>query len=148
MCVTDFLFCRTRTPGCRYGHTVCQFKGRLYMYGGRNDEDGSFSQVDCYDTSEPSPPLSLSFALSFLPLSIETHIHTSPSPPLSLSHLLSLLTHAHTYTYTHTRTKARRVWLKLHTSGDGPSSRDGHACTVLGSEMLVHGGFASRVSIT
>jgi len=22
------------------------------MYGGRNDEDGAFSDVDCYDTSE------------------------------------------------------------------------------------------------
>ena len=40
---------------------------------------------------------------------------------------------------------AHNVWLKLHTSGDGPSSRDGHACTLLGNEMVIHGGFASRV---
>jgi hypothetical protein len=81
---------RARVPSCRYGHTVCHHKGRLYMYGGRNDEDGSFTEVDCYDTT-------------------------------------------------------RDVWLKIHTSGDGPSSRDGHACVLLGNEMLVHGGFASRV---
>ena len=43
---------RASVPGCRYGHTVCQYKGKLYMYGGRNDEDGSFSDVDCYDTGE------------------------------------------------------------------------------------------------
>jgi hypothetical protein len=83
-------FSRCRIPGCRYGHTVCQYRGRIYMYGGRNDEEGSFSDVDCYDT---------------------TH----------------------------------NIWLKLHPSGDGPSSRDGHACTLLGNEMIVHGGFASRV---
>jgi hypothetical protein len=80
---------RARVPGCRYGHSVCQHKGKLYMYGGRNDEDGSFSDVDCYDT-------------------------------------------------------ALNVWVKLHTSGNGPSSRDGHACSLLDNEMIVHGGFASR----
>ena len=42
-------YSRTRIPGCRYGHTVCHRRGRIYMYGGRNDEDGSFSAVDCYD---------------------------------------------------------------------------------------------------
>ena len=42
---------------------------------------------------------------------------------------------------------ARNVWLKIHVSGDGPSTRDGHACTLLGNEMIIHGGFASRVSV-
>ncbi len=42
-------FSRAAIPGCRYGHTVCYYAGRLYMYGGRNDEDGSFSSVECYD---------------------------------------------------------------------------------------------------
>ena len=86
-------YSRARIPGCRYGHTVCQYRGRsenththtwsqdhmihihghvihihghmihthghtihthgrLYMYGGRNDEDGSFSNVDCYDVGK------------------------------------------------------------------------------------------------
>ena len=44
--------CRTSIPGSRYGHTVCSYKDRIYMYGGRNDEDGSFSKVDCYDISK------------------------------------------------------------------------------------------------
>ena len=44
--------CRTTIPGSRYGHTVCSYKDRVYMYGGRNDEDGSFSKVDCYDISK------------------------------------------------------------------------------------------------
>ena len=42
-------YSRTTVPGSRYGHTVCAYKHRMYMYGGRNDEDGSFSKVDCYD---------------------------------------------------------------------------------------------------
>ena len=32
------------------GRDVCV--GRIYMYGGRNDEDGSFADVDCYDIGE------------------------------------------------------------------------------------------------
>ena len=43
---------RATVPGSRYGHTVCSYKNRVYMYGGRNDEDGSFSRVDCYDISK------------------------------------------------------------------------------------------------
>ena len=39
-------------PGCRYGHTVCEYGGKLYMYGGRNDEDGSFSSMECYNIGE------------------------------------------------------------------------------------------------
>ena len=42
----------TAIPGCRYGHTVCAYGGNLYMYGGRNDEDGSFSSMECYDIGE------------------------------------------------------------------------------------------------
>jgi hypothetical protein len=37
------------TPRCRYGHTVCHFDGKLFMYGGRNDDDLSFKVVECYD---------------------------------------------------------------------------------------------------
>ena len=29
--------------------------------------------------------------------------------------------------------------------GDIPSSRDGHACTRLGEEMIIHGGFSADV---
>ena len=29
--------------------------------------------------------------------------------------------------------------------GDTPSSRDGHACTKLGEEMIIHGGFSADV---
>ena len=36
-------------PRCRYGHSICYFGGRLYMYGGRNDDDLSFHTVECYD---------------------------------------------------------------------------------------------------
>ncbi|KAL5474818.1 hypothetical protein EMCRGX_G026835 [Ephydatia muelleri] len=79
----------TAIPGCRYGHTVCAYGGNLYMYGGRNDEDGSFSSMECYDIEH-------------------------------------------------------KVWLKLHCDGESPSSRDGHACTVIGKDMFIHGGFAAN----
>jgi len=34
---------------CRYGHSVCSYNGRVYMFGGRNDDDGSMSSVACFD---------------------------------------------------------------------------------------------------
>lgn len=46
------LYTRSKVPSRRYGHTVCAYEGRVYMFGGRNDEDGSFSSVDCYDIGE------------------------------------------------------------------------------------------------
>lgn len=41
-----------KIPGCRYGHTVCSYDGKIYMFGGRNDEDGSFAVVECYDVGQ------------------------------------------------------------------------------------------------
>ena len=29
-------------PPRRYGHTCVQYNGKIYMFGGRNDDDGSF----------------------------------------------------------------------------------------------------------
>ena len=29
-------------PPRRYGHACVQYKGKIYMFGGRNDDDGSF----------------------------------------------------------------------------------------------------------
>ncbi len=45
-------YTRCKVPSRRYGHTMCEYQGRVYMYGGRNDEDGSFAVVECYDISE------------------------------------------------------------------------------------------------
>lgn len=36
-------------PRSRYGHSVCYYDGKVYMYGGRNDEDGCFNAVVSYD---------------------------------------------------------------------------------------------------
>ena len=37
-------------PPRRYGHTCVSYNKRIYMFGGRNDDDGSFKVVECYDT--------------------------------------------------------------------------------------------------
>ncbi|XP_065895256.1 kelch domain-containing protein 3-like isoform X1 [Dysidea avara] len=39
---------------CRYGHSVCSYNGRAYMFGGRNDDDGSMSCVACFDIASSS----------------------------------------------------------------------------------------------
>ena len=40
---------KSTIPRSRYGHSVCFYSGKVYMYGGRNDEDGCFSAVVAYD---------------------------------------------------------------------------------------------------
>jgi len=35
----------------RYGHSVCSYNGKMYMFGGRNDEDGPISAVACFDVA-------------------------------------------------------------------------------------------------
>lgn len=37
------------TPYQRYGHTVVAFRGRAYLWGGRNDSEGASSRLHCFD---------------------------------------------------------------------------------------------------
>jgi len=39
---------------CRYGHSVCSYNGRMYIFGGRNDDDGSMAAVACFDVTSNS----------------------------------------------------------------------------------------------
>ena len=55
------------------------------------------------------------------------------------------LTPSHTLTHTHTAS-AKKIWLQVKCSGQFPSSRDGHACTAIGDQLFIHGGFSSSVS--
>ena len=43
-------------------------------------------------------------------------------------------------------TPANNIWVRIPCVGDCPSSRDGHACTTIGAEMFIHGGFSASVS--
>lgn len=38
----------------RYGHSVCSYNGKIYMFGGRNDDDGSLKAVSCLDIATNS----------------------------------------------------------------------------------------------
>ena len=38
----------------RYGHSVCSYNGKIYMFGGRNDDDGSIKPVSCLDIATNS----------------------------------------------------------------------------------------------
>ncbi|XP_003391324.2 PREDICTED: kelch domain-containing protein 3-like [Amphimedon queenslandica] len=80
---------RGGVPPRRYGHACVGYKDKIFMYGGRNDDDGSFRVMECFDVT-------------------------------------------------------RSMWLKIHATAEGcalPRSRDGHACTVKGNIMYLHGGF-------
>ena len=75
-------------PPRRYGHACVAYGDKIFMYGGFNDEDGSFGVMECFDVT-------------------------------------------------------RSMWLKIQATAEGcslPKSRDGHACTVNGNMMYVHGG--------
>ena len=68
------------------------------------------------------------------------------------SHTLSCFTHTRTHAYTHTYIvythshAANNIWLKIRQDGEKPMSRDGHACTSIHGEMIIHGGFSASVS--
>lgn len=36
-------------PYQRYGHTVVEYGGKAYLWGGRNDEFGACSKMYCFD---------------------------------------------------------------------------------------------------
>ena len=38
----------------RYGHSVCIYNGKIYMFGGKNDDDGPIRQVSCFDIATSS----------------------------------------------------------------------------------------------
>ena len=38
----------------RYGHSVCSYNGKVYIFGGRNDDDGSIKPVSCFDVATNS----------------------------------------------------------------------------------------------
>lgn len=40
---------RGGTPYQRYGHTVVEYEGKAYLWGGRNDEYGACSKMHCFD---------------------------------------------------------------------------------------------------
>ena len=35
-------------PPRRYGHACVQYNGKVYMFGGRNDDDGSFKVMEWF----------------------------------------------------------------------------------------------------
>ena len=41
-------------PKSRYGHSVCSYDAKLYIFGGRNDDDGSIKPVSCLDIATNS----------------------------------------------------------------------------------------------
>ena len=41
---------------------------------------------------------------------------------------------------------ANNIWVKIRCDGEKPSSRDGHACTCVNENLIIHGGFAANVS--
>ena len=79
---------RRGVPPRRYGHACVAYGDKIFMYGGCNNDDGSFRVMECFDVT-------------------------------------------------------RSMWLKIHTTAEGcslPRTRDGHACTVNGNIMYMHGG--------
>lgn len=41
-------------PKSRYSHSVCSYDGKIYLFGGRNDDDGSIKTVSCFDIATNS----------------------------------------------------------------------------------------------
>ena len=42
---------REGKPPRRYGHTCVSYGDKIFMYGGRNDDDGAFRVMECFDAT-------------------------------------------------------------------------------------------------
>ena len=42
---------REGKPPRRYGHTCVSYGDKIFMYGGRNDDDGAFRVMECFDVT-------------------------------------------------------------------------------------------------
>ena len=43
---------RGGVPPRRYGHACCSHNGKIYMFGGRNDDDRSLGVMECFDVGK------------------------------------------------------------------------------------------------
>ncbi|CAJ0582460.1 unnamed protein product, partial [Mesorhabditis spiculigera] len=124
-------------PYPRYGHTVCAFGGKAYLWGGRNDDYGASHLLHQFD------PETLKWTL----------VSTSGYPPPARDGHTAVVSGHRMYVFggfeeelqrfsqdTYSFDFLTKTWSKLTTSGHPPIWRDFHTAVAINDKMYIYGG--------
>ncbi|VDM93966.1 unnamed protein product [Onchocerca ochengi] len=124
-------------PYQRYGHTVVEYKGKAYLWGGRNDEFGACSKMYCFDPE--------TVAWSVIPCEGEAPPARDGHSAVVVDNLMFIFGgfeeesqrfSQETFAYNFTEKK----WYELKTTGELPQWRDFHTACVIKKKMYIFGG--------
>uniref|UniRef100_A0A915Q2G9 DUF4110 domain-containing protein n=1 Tax=Setaria digitata TaxID=48799 RepID=A0A915Q2G9_9BILA len=128
---------RNSWPYQRYGHTVVEYEGKAYLWGGRNDEYGACSKMYCFDPRK--------LAWSVIPCEGEAPPARDGHSAVVVDDLMFMFGgfeedsqrfSQETFAYNF---KEKR-WYELKTTGELPRWRDFHTACVINKKMYVFGG--------
>ncbi|KHN78943.1 Kelch domain-containing protein 3 [Toxocara canis] len=130
------------TPYQRYGHTVVAYKGKAYLWGGRNDEHGASAQMHIFD------PETCSWSL------VERN---GPCPPARDGHSAVVVDDT-MYVFGGFEEESQRFsretyafdlqthqWSEIRTTGVAPQWRDFHTACAINNKMYVFGGRSDQL---
>uniref|UniRef100_A0A158PKZ1 Kelch domain-containing protein 10 n=1 Tax=Angiostrongylus costaricensis TaxID=334426 RepID=A0A158PKZ1_ANGCS len=126
-----------RLPYQRYGHTVCAYRGRAYLWGGRNDDYGASSILHEFD------PVLLRWRIvpveGRVPPSRDGHSAVVVGDRMYLfggfeEDLQRFSQETYVFDFLTNR------WSELNTSGQPPLWRDFHTAVAIDSKMYIFGG--------
>ncbi|KAL3986106.1 Galactose oxidase central domain family protein [Acanthocheilonema viteae] len=124
-------------PYQRYGHTVVEYKGKAYLWGGRNDEFGACSKMFCFDPE--------AVAWSVIPYDGEAPPARDGHSAVVVGDLMFMFGgfeeesqrfSQETFAYNFKQKK----WYEVKTTGELPQWRDFHTACVINKKMYVFGG--------
>ncbi|MCP9256888.1 hypothetical protein DINM_000081 [Dirofilaria immitis] len=124
-------------PYQRYGHTVVEYKGKAYLWGGRNDEFGACSRMYCFDPERVT--------WSVIPYEGEAPPARDGHSAVVVDNLMFIFGgfeeesqrfSQETFAYNF----KERKWYELKTTGELPQWRDFHTACVINKKMYIFGG--------
>uniref|UniRef100_A0AAF5PSP2 Kelch domain-containing protein family protein n=1 Tax=Wuchereria bancrofti TaxID=6293 RepID=A0AAF5PSP2_WUCBA len=124
-------------PYQRYGHTVVEYNGKAYLWGGRNDEFGACSKMYCFDPE--------AVTWSVVPSEGEAPPARDGHSAVVVDDLMFMFGgfeedsqrfSQETFAYNF----KRRKWYELKTTGELPQWRDFHTACVINKKMYIFGG--------
>ncbi|XP_035204652.1 kelch domain-containing protein 3-like isoform X2 [Stegodyphus dumicola] len=127
-------------PFKRYGHAVVEYKGKIYLWGGRNDLNAS-NILHCFDVDDRS--WSIPVTGGNIPKSVDGHsacvigdyMYIFGGYEEEAEKLVQTLYRLNFNTFN---------WEEVITFGDPPSSRDFHTASAIGNCIYIFGGRSSE----
>ncbi|KAI1723517.1 kelch motif domain-containing protein [Ditylenchus destructor] len=125
-------------PYQRYGHTVVAYKGKAYLWGGRNDEFGSSQLLHEYNPATNEWRV-VEVEGGFMPPPRDGHTAVIHKDKMYV--FGGFEEHNHRFSQeTYVFDFNTRMWQQVNPEGETPQHRDFHTACVLDGKMYVFGG--------